>query len=93
MKLIITLILLAGCQSNNPSSGFVEDTHPNTKVIKAGTSYTGKDYQGKEKTCKHSPDVMCTMQVTPQSEYARECESKGFKVVTCDCHDYICLEN
>ena len=91
--LLIFLSLAFGCKF--PTSS---DDDPNTsktvsKSTDEDTVYTGLDIDGRYRSCKQmSALVACTEIFGPEEEYAAECEASGNLVITCNCHDYICVD-
>ena len=73
-----------------------DDSGPNNVVSNKAdenTIYTGLDLDGSYRSCKQiSALVACTEIFGPDEIYANECEANGDLAITCDCHDYICVD-
>lgn len=55
-------------------------------------TYTGLDFKGNSKTCSQMKEAACTEIYTEADDYAMKCKKEGKKVIQCDCHDFICLD-
>ena len=95
MKLSLTIVFLQmifiGCnfdQSNNSGSDNDSSIGQDQKI------YTGLDINGNFKSCSEMDgEIACTLIFGPDEEFASECNNSGLTAITCDCHDYICVEN
>ncbi len=54
----------------------------------------GFNMLGHENECVSArEDVVCTMSIEPGDLFAEACKEKGFNVVKCGCHNYLCDKN
>lgn len=86
MFLIFFCLILCSCKKST------DNVDISDKDNLDNTTYIGIDFNGKYKSCQEiSNSVGCTEIFGPEEEYAQECERQGQTVITCDCHDYICV--
>ena len=84
--LFILCFVLVGCQTK-------EELLQEAVVIPGHVSYAGIDINGDKRVCEEaSANLTCTAVFGPEDQFAEDCRTRGFETVTCDCHDYICLE-
>lgn len=51
----------------------------------------GWDIDGNPRSCEEmSPDIACSMEFTPEDQFAMDCRASGKEAIRCGCHDYIC---
>ena len=88
---LIFFILLSSCKVDQSNSKNGINSGPSDK--NDGQIYTGLDIDGNYRSCLEiSGETACTLIFGPEEEYSSECEANGDKSITCDCHDYICVD-
>lgn len=54
----------------------------------------GFDMSGQPRSCEPlGPNQACTLQFTPNDQFANDCTDAGGTKTTCACHDHICSKN
>ena len=91
--LLTSIFLLFGCKLPFGSDDHSRSDNAISKTVDEDTIYTGLDIDGRYRSCKQmSALTACTEIFGPEEEYATSCEVSGDLVITCDCHDYICVD-
>jgi hypothetical protein len=53
---------------------------------------TGRNIAGEVRSCVEARDLICNAVYTEQEAFADDCVARGFEVVACGCHDYLCQD-